>query len=239
MLVLYCIINVMGYLLGFRFPGNLAMGINLETRRYKMFLTRCGVSVYSRLCFGRWDHLHLGLSTLGTALALYSVIIGLHLLLQHEVCLPVAVLVLVYSYLGVVLLPSKVSVSSTAKGSNINCVCEIERDHTFLHVIKLLPRPFPRQFAPKLAKIVVPSSCNLVQFILCRIHTHDSDYVNVANDVYLCEPYKNLVCRIPCRLGCTDSHILLPLLRHQRTNLVAFNPCSHSCIPITSDSPLW
>ena len=109
------IINLMGYLLGFRFAGNLAMGINLETRRYKMFLTRYGVSIYSRVRFGRWDHLHLGLATLGTALALYLVIIGLHLLLQHEVCLPVAVLVLVYSYLSVLLLPSKVSVSLTAK----------------------------------------------------------------------------------------------------------------------------
>ena len=120
MSVLYSIINLMGYLLGFRFAGNLAMGINLETRRYKMFLTRCGGSVYSRLRFGWWGHLHLGLATLGTALALYSVIIGLHLLLQHEVCLPVAVLVLVYSYLSVVLLPLKVSVSLTAKGSNIS-----------------------------------------------------------------------------------------------------------------------
>ena len=105
----------MGYLLGFRFAGNQTMGINLETRRYRLFLARYAVSVYSRLCFRQWEHLHLGLATLGTALALYLVIIGLHLLLQHEVCLPVAVLVLVYSYLSVVLQPSKVSVILTAK----------------------------------------------------------------------------------------------------------------------------
>ena len=84
------------------------MGIDLETRRYKKFAGRCGVSAYSRLSLGRWDSLHLGITSLGTALALYWTLISLHLLLQHETCLPMAISAVVCSYLSVVLLPFKV-----------------------------------------------------------------------------------------------------------------------------------
>ena len=56
-----------------------------------------------------------------------------------------------------------------------NCVCEIGRDHTFLHVIKLLPRPFPRQFDFNFINFIAwlnrcfVSSSDLVQYM----HTHD------------------------------------------------------------------
>jgi len=87
---------------------NLAMGIDLETRQYKKFAGWCAVSAYSRLSLGRWDHLHLGITTLGAALTIYWTLISLHLLLEHETCLPMAISAVVGSYLSVVLLPFKV-----------------------------------------------------------------------------------------------------------------------------------
>jgi len=87
---------------------NLAMGIDLETRRYKKFVGQFGVSAYSRLSLGWWDYLHLGITTLGAALTLYWTLISLHLLLEHETCLPMAISEVVCSYLSVVLLPFKV-----------------------------------------------------------------------------------------------------------------------------------
>jgi len=94
---------------------NLAMGIDLETRQYKNFVGQFGVSAYSRLSLGRWDYLHLGITTLGAALTLYWTLISLHLLLEHETCLPMAVSAVVCSYLSVVLLPFKVRLCLVAK----------------------------------------------------------------------------------------------------------------------------
>ena len=88
------------------------MGHSLETRQYRMSML-CAlrrVSVYSRSCIVQWELLHLGLATLGTALALYYLMVCLSLLVVQEILLSTLVLVMVCTCLSVILTPWKVGV---------------------------------------------------------------------------------------------------------------------------------
>ena len=88
------------------------MGHNLETRQYRMSML-CAlrrVSVYSRSCIVQWELLQLGLTTLGTALALYYLMVCLSLLVVKEILLSTLVLVVVCTGLSVILTPCKVGV---------------------------------------------------------------------------------------------------------------------------------
>ena len=88
------------------------MGHNLETRHYIMSML-CAlrrVSVYSRSCIVQWELLQLGLTTLGTALALYYLMVCLSLLVVQEILLSTLVMVMVCTCLSVILTPWKVGV---------------------------------------------------------------------------------------------------------------------------------
>ena len=88
------------------------MGHHLETRQYRISVL-CAlrrVSVYSRSCIVQWELLQLGLATLGTALALYYLMVCLSLLMVQEILLSTLVLVMVCTCLSVILTPWKVCV---------------------------------------------------------------------------------------------------------------------------------
>ena len=94
----------------FHLTGNLdliTMGHNLETLQYRMSML-CAlrrVSVYSRSYIVQWELLQLGLASLGTALALYYLIVCLSLLVVQDTLLSTLVLVMVCTCLSVILRP--------------------------------------------------------------------------------------------------------------------------------------
>jgi len=88
------------------------MGHDLETRQYRisMLWALQRIPVYSRSCIIQWELLQLGLATLGTALALYYLMVCVSLLAVQEILLSTLVLVMVFTCLCVVLGPWKVGV---------------------------------------------------------------------------------------------------------------------------------
>ena len=88
------------------------MGHDLETQQYRisMLCALRRVSVYSRSYIVQWELLQLGLATLGTALALYYLMVCLSLLVVQEILLSTLVLLMVCTCLSVTLTPWKVGV---------------------------------------------------------------------------------------------------------------------------------